>query len=132
MALSASAVITKVTVNRALKSEVYPLPRIEEIFAALAGGKHFSKLDLSHAYQQLVLDEEAKKLTTINTQKGLFRYNRLPFGIATAPSVFQRVMENLLQGLNGVSVYLDDILIQIGEGRDAIKAKQVCVYVVRS
>jgi len=101
----------KVTVNTALKSEVYPLPCINELFTALAGGEHFSKLNLSHAYQQLVLYDESQKLVTINTHKGLFKYNHLPFGVTTAPSIFQRVMEHLLQDLNSVTLYLDDILI---------------------
>ena len=47
---------------------------------------------------------------TINTQKGLFRYTRLPFGVASAPGVFQRVMEEILHGIPNVVVYLDDIL----------------------
>ena len=69
------------------------------------------KLDLSHAYLQIPLDEASRRLTTINTHKGLFEYQRLPFGIASAPSIFQRVMENLLQGIPRVCVYLDDILV---------------------
>ena len=101
----------KVTINKALKSEVYPLPRIDELFTAVAGGERFSKLDLSHAYQQLVLDEESQMLVTINTHKGPFKYNRLPFGVTTAPAIFQRVMEHLLRDLNFVTVYLDDILV---------------------
>ena len=101
----------KTTLNRALRSEVYPLPRIEELFTALAGGEQFSKLDLSHAYQQLVLEDDSQMLTTIITHKGLFKYNQLPFGVTTAPSIFQRIMENLLQGLHHVTVYLDDILV---------------------
>jgi hypothetical protein len=84
----------KITFNRAAKLERYPIPRIEELFASLSGGKTFSKLDLSHAYLQVPLDEQSQKYVTINTHKGLFKYTRLPFGIASAPSIFQRVMEN--------------------------------------
>ena len=54
---------------------MYPLLKIEELFAALAGGINFSKLDLSHAYQQLVLDEKSASIATINTHKKLFKYN---------------------------------------------------------
>ena len=101
----------KVTINRAAKLEKYPIPRIEELFSSLAGGKAFSKLDLSHAYLQVPLDEASRRLVTISTHKGLFEYQRLPFGIASAPSIFQRVMENLLQGIPRVCVYIDDILV---------------------
>ena len=101
----------KVTINSVLLSDTYPLPRPEDLFAALAGGKVFSKLDLKHAYLQVPLDEASKTLTTINTPKGLFQYERLPFGVSSAPSLFQRIMENLLSDLHHVSVYLDDILV---------------------
>ena len=101
----------KLTVNRAAKVDTYPLPRIDDLFAALAGGKAFSKLDLAHAYQQVPLDEAARKYVTINTQKGLFQYTRLPFGVSSAPAIFQRIMDNLLQGIPQVCVYLDDILV---------------------
>ncbi len=101
----------KLTVNAVSKTDPYPLPRIEDIFASLAGGKTFTKLDLEHAYQQVPLTEDSRKYTTINTHKGLFQYNRLPFGVASAPGIFQRTVENLLQGIPDVCVYLDDILI---------------------
>lgn len=101
----------KLTVNRVAKKESYPLPRIEDILASLAGGQSFTKLDLAHAYNQVPLDEESKKVVVINTHKGLYRYNRLPFGIASAPATFQRLMENILQDIPHVCVYLDDILI---------------------
>ena len=101
----------KLTVNQAAKTDTYPLPRIEELFASLSGGLTFKKLDLAHAYNQIPLDDDSKPCVTINTLKGLYRYNRLPFGVASAPSIFQRTMENLLQGLPHVSVYIDDILV---------------------
>ena len=52
-----------------------------------------------------------KKYVTVNTQKGLYQYTRLPFGVASAPSIFQRTMDSLLQGIPKVCIYLDDILI---------------------
>lgn len=100
----------KLTANKAAVLDRYPLPRIEDIFANLSGGKQFSKLDLAHAYLQIPLDDATKKYVVINTHKGLFHYNRLPFGIHS-PAIFQRTMETLLQGIPNVSVFIDDILI---------------------
>lgn len=101
----------KVTVNQALAVEEYPLPAPEELFATLAGGKVFSKLDLSQAYLQLPMDESSKEFLTINTHQGLYVYNRLPFGVASAPAIFQKLMDMVLQGISGVACYIDDILI---------------------
>lgn len=100
----------KLTINQAAKVETYPIPRVEDLFSMLAGGKTFTKLDMSQSYQQLLLDEESKQYVTINTHKGLFKYNRLVFGVASSPAIFQRTMENLLQGIPHVAVYLNDIL----------------------
>ena len=99
------------TVNPVSKLDKYPIPRIEDLFANIKKGKSFTTLDLSQAYQQLTLDEESRKCVVINTHKGLFKYTRLPCGISSAPGIFQRVMDNLLQGLSGVAVYLDGILV---------------------
>ncbi|KAI4895675.1 hypothetical protein NFI96_020671 [Prochilodus magdalenae] len=101
----------KVTVNRVSSLEQYPIPRVEDLLASLAGGEKFSKLDMSHAYQQIVLDEGSRKYVTINTHKGLYTYSRLPFGVASSPAIFQRTMEGILQGIPNVAVYLDDILV---------------------
>ncbi len=101
----------KVTVNPELNVDQYPLPRPEDLFAVLAGGKHFTTLDLSQAYNQLKLEESSKPYLTINTHRGLYRYNRLPFGVASAPAIFQKTMDSILRGLPGVLCYIDDILI---------------------
>ncbi|XP_078256087.1 calpain-2 catalytic subunit-like [Rhinoraja longicauda] len=85
----------KLTVNKVLKVEQYPLPTLEDLLQELEGGKRFSKLDLSHAYHQIELDPEAREFTTINAHKGLFEYTRLPFGISSAPAMVQRTMHCL-------------------------------------
>ena len=138
----------KVTANLAMKVDSHPIPRIKELFTAMSGGVSFTKLDLSHAYLQLQLDESAKEYLVINTHKGLFEYTRMPFGVASAPSIFQRTMDNLLQGLEHVVVYIDDILItgcteeehlrtldkvlQILEDAGLRLKKEKCVFMVPS
>ncbi|KAH7720273.1 hypothetical protein AAVH_12250 [Aphelenchoides avenae] len=78
---------------------------------ALNGGELFTKLDLKNAYGQLPLDEASKKLCTLITHKGLFRVNRLPQGTASAPAIFQKFMDEILAGIEGVVVYFDDITV---------------------
>ena len=73
------------------------------------GGKYFPQLDMSQVYLQLELDEDSKPYVTINMHKGLFRFHKFPFGVSSAPGIFQRCMETLLNGSKGVSIYLDDI-----------------------
>ena len=99
------------SVNQALDINQYPLPKPNDLFVALNGGKVFSKIDLSEAYLQVELDDTSKDLLVINTHKGLFRYNRLPFGVASAPSIFQKIMDEMLTGIDGVVCYLDDIIV---------------------
>ena len=59
----------------------------------------------------MMLDDESNKFMVINTHKGLYQYTRMPFGISSAPAIFQHVMDTILQGLPNVLYYLDDILI---------------------
>ena len=106
----------KLTANRASRMEHYPQSKVEDLFSTLAGGTLFTKLDMSQAYLQLLVDDQSKGLLTANTHKGLFAYNRLPFGISSAPGIFQRTMESLSKGIpnvlvTAILVYLDNILI---------------------
>ena len=109
--LGCAVTIYKVTVNPALEVDRYPLPKPEDLFATLAGGKCFTKIDLTHAYQQMALDKQSRELVTINTHKGLYCYTRLPFGVASAPAIFQKTTDTVLQGLPKVICYLDYILV---------------------
>ncbi len=99
----------KVTLNQVLDVDQHPLPKPSDLFATLAGGKVFSKLDLTQAYHQMEVEEKFQHLLTITTHKGLYRYRRLPFGISSAPALFQRTMEQILQGIPGVVAFMDDI-----------------------
>ncbi|UYV76711.1 K02A2.6-like [Cordylochernes scorpioides] len=106
------------TANKAIELNKYPLPSIDEIFSKLSGNTVFSSLDLSRAYLQVRLSEEAKRVVNINTTKGLFAFKRLPYGVAVAPNKFQREMDNLFADMSGVACYIDDILVAGKDHRD--------------
>ncbi|KAL3092092.1 hypothetical protein niasHT_021998 [Heterodera trifolii] len=111
----------KVTVNPWLDIHQYPLPRPEELFSVLNGGEKFSKLELKEAYLQLMLDDKAKECLTICTHKGLYQFTRMPYGVASAPAIFQQVMEDVLRGIDGVAVYLDDIVVTAPDDAEHLK-----------
>ncbi|XP_062556755.1 uncharacterized protein K02A2.6-like [Armigeres subalbatus] len=97
--------------NSALEPHQHPLPLPQDIFAKLANKKVFSQIDLSDAYLQVEIDQDSRKLLTINTHKGLFEFTRLSPGVKTAPGAFQEIVDNMIAGLDGVSGYLDDIIV---------------------
>ena len=115
----------KVTVNPALKVDQYPLPKVEDLFATLAGGRKFTKLDLSQAYLQLELNPEARQYCTINTHQGLYQFTRLPFGISAAPAMLQKVMDTILQGAHKTSCFIHDILITGNSEEEHLKNLKV-------
>jgi len=101
----------KVTINKFIQTHHYPLPNIEDLFASMSGCAMYCVLDLSGAYQQLELSTNSREYLTINTLKGLFRFTRLTFGVASAPAIFQSTIDQILLGSKNVFCYLDDILI---------------------
>ncbi|UYV74074.1 K02A2.6-like [Cordylochernes scorpioides] len=117
------------TINTIVKPDSFPVPAAAVLQAVLAGGRVFSKLDFKDAYQQIVVDEETAEMLIINTHKGLFRVNILPFGVSCAPGIFQRRMKSILSKISGVIVYLDDILVT---GRDEKEHSQRLREVLRS
>ena len=101
----------KGTINPAIQAKQYPLPQTEDIFANLAGGRKFSKIDLCQAYHQIELEEESRKYLTINMYMGLFQYIQLVFGITLAPAILQCTMDQILEGTSGISCILDDMIV---------------------
>ena len=99
--------------NAITTADKFPLPRIQELLQSLHGAKYFSNLDLQSSYWQTALHEDDKQKTAFSTDKGHFEFERMPFGLRNAPSIFSRLMSVALAGLIGLSVfvYLDDIVV---------------------
>ncbi|XP_051784491.1 uncharacterized protein K02A2.6-like [Erpetoichthys calabaricus] len=97
--------------NKAVVIDSHPLPHIEEVFTQLRGAKMFSTIDLRNAYHQVPLHEDSRDITAFITHDGLFHFKRVPYGLASAPSAFQRMMSLILAGQDGVQCYLDDIIV---------------------
>ena len=89
----------------------HPIPAIEEILPDLSGSTVFSKLDLKWGFHQVELAEESRAITTFVTHRGLYRYRRLMFGIASAPENSQKIVKDVLRGCNGVANIADDLII---------------------
>lgn len=97
--------------NAAVKRERYILPTLEDVISKLSGARVFSCLDAASGFYQIPLHENSQELTTFVTPFGRFCFKRLPFGISSAPEIFMRKMTELLEGLEGVFCYMDDVLV---------------------
>ena len=103
--------------NSVTKPDTYPLPRIEDLLDQLGESHYFSTLDLSSGFWQIRIHPDSVEKTAFTTPQGLFEFRVMPFGLTNAPGVFQRLMQQVLMGLNPedgpdfVSVYIDDILV---------------------
>ena len=101
------------TVNQVTYKDTYPLPHIDTSLGSVNGSCIFSTLDLRSGYHSIPIKEADRDKTTFVTRRGCFRYKLLPFGLTTAPSVFQRLVDLVLCGLTYVTclVFLDDIIV---------------------
>ncbi len=99
--------------NKAIVPGKYPLPTVEELADEFYGSTIFGKLDLRQGYLQVPLMKDSRDLTTFFTHEGMYDYRfcRMPFGLSSEPSAYQQMMKSTLSGLNGVAVFMDDILV---------------------
>ena len=97
--------------NKHIIRERRVMPTADEILAQIHGSTVFSVLDAEAGFHQIPLSYESRHLTAFICHSGVYRFKRLPFGVVSAPEIFQRVMSELLVEIPGVFVYIDDILV---------------------
>eukprot|EP00731_Ephydatia_muelleri_P035196 Em0104g2a len=98
--------------NSISRTDSYPMPRVDELIDRLGSANYISTLDLSRGYWQVPMSAQSRAKTAFVTSYGLFEFNVMPFGLQGAPSTFQRMMDQLLRGLEDcAAAYLDDLVI---------------------
>ena len=100
--------------NQKTKKDAYNLPRIDMLIDSLKGAKYFASLDLFSGYHQVSMKPEDQEKTAFAAGPlGFYQYAKMPFGLCNSPSTFQRLMEQVLEGLTmkTCAVYVDDIIV---------------------
>ncbi|XP_013167322.1 PREDICTED: uncharacterized protein K02A2.6-like [Papilio xuthus] len=134
--------------NSAILRENHPLPCMESLLPRINKAKYFSKLDIKNAFHQVEIHPKSRDVTTFITSNGLYRYKRLMFGITCAPELFQKIMEKMLIKCEGVTNFIDDILIwgrnerehdlrlakvmDVLEQNDVLLNEKKCIYKVQT
>ena len=108
--------------NKSVLREVHPLPKVDDILAQLPGARLFSKLDANSGFWQIPLAKKSQALTTFITPAGRYCFNKLPFGISSAPEHFQKRMSKILDRISGVLCLIDDVLVY-GKNREEHNAR---------
>ena len=103
--------LDSVKLNKSIQREHYPLKTVEKVAASLGDAKIFTTLDVTSGFYQIKLAEKSTWLTTFNTPFGRYKFERLPFGIVSAPDVFQRTMAQMFEDIEGCEVFVDDLLV---------------------
>lgn len=97
--------------NARMRGDRWPIPQTEEIFDGLQWLEYFTTLDLFTGYYRVLMCECCKEKTEFVCLYGTYRFEVKPFGLMNAPSTFQRMVDDVLKGLDFVRVYLDDLVI---------------------
>ena len=98
-------------INGISKTDTYPIPRVDDCIDRIGHAKYVSKFDLLKGYWQVPLTKRAQELSAFITPDGLFQYRVMPFGLKNAPATFQRMMNNVIHGLEGCDAYIDDLVL---------------------
>lgn len=97
--------------NKAIMREHYTVPTFDDVLPQLSGKSIFSIIDMKDGFWHVELDDESSRLVTFNTPFGRYSFTRLPFGISSAPEVFQKRAQQTFGDIEGVAVIFDDIII---------------------
>ena len=98
--------------NAGTQLDAYPMPRVEDILDQLGQAKYITTLDLAKGYWQVPVAEEDRHKTAFITTKGLYQFKMMPFGLCGAPATFQRMMDEVIRGMDKfASAYLDDLIV---------------------
>lgn len=122
----------KITLNKCIQDFSYPIPRIDDIFSEMNGGKYFCTLDLSKAYLHYAMDDESAMLQCLSTHRGLFKVNKLMFGVKVAPGMWQKFMDKMLQGVKGVQCFFDDIIIQGANHEELLQRLEIVLELIKT
>ncbi|XP_055615655.1 uncharacterized protein K02A2.6-like [Toxorhynchites rutilus septentrionalis] len=108
--------------NEAVLRDRHPMPLIEDLLARVGPNMLRSKLDVKDSFLQIELDEASRNVMVFLTGRGLYRFKRMPFGLVTAPEIFQKTMDEILCGCEGTWWYIDDIYIE-GKNKDEYETR---------
>jgi hypothetical protein len=98
-------------VNAVTKTDSFPIPRVEDCIDRTGNAQYITKFDLLKGFWQVPLTDRAKEISAFVTPDGLFQYKRLPFGMKNSPMSFQRLIQKVIAGMEGVSAYIDDVVL---------------------
>ena len=104
-------------INILTKSDSFSLPRIEDCIDRIGNSKYVTKMDLLIGYWQVPLTERAKQLSAYVTSDGLYQYQIMPFDMKNALATFQRMINELVERMEGCEAYIDDLLHTVTAGK---------------